>query len=162
MIGWRKAVVGDDGMLLQLERACGLEALGHVFPPDAFPYPDDHVRARWQRRLRDPEATTVFAVDSGTGTPVGFVCVRAAVVEHLGVHPARQRRGVGRLLLDEAERTARAEGAVDLTLWCLAENHRALQFYDTLGWAPTGRSRAAEFAPHPEERQLGKALEEQC
>lgn len=147
----RLATADDVETLVLLERACGLDALGHVFPPEQFPYPEAEVRQRWAGRLADAAATTVLAVD---GAPVGFVCVRRGVVEHLGVDPARQRRGVGGQLLAEAVRVARAEGFGEVALWCLVDNHRALGFYARFGWVATGIRQRAEFPPYPVEERL--------
>ncbi len=147
----RLATAADVDTLVALEQACGLEALGHVFPPAQFPYPTGEVRDRWQVRLADQDATTVLAVDD---VAVGFVCVRRGVVHHLGVDPSRQRQGIGALLLDEAVRVARAESVDQVSLWCLVDNHRALSFYAGRGWLATGERRPAEFPPHPVEECL--------
>ena len=44
---FRPAREDEAGALRDLERAANLVALGHVFPPDRFPFPDDAVLARW-------------------------------------------------------------------------------------------------------------------
>lgn len=150
-VSMRPATGADLDELVALERACGLEALGHVFPPEQYPYPSAAVRDRWADRLADPDAVTVLAVDDA---PVGFVCVRRGVLHHLGVDPGRQREGIGALLVDEAVRLARAEGAGEVALWCLVENHRARAFYAGRGWSGTGERRPAEFPPHPVEERL--------
>jgi ribosomal protein S18 acetylase RimI-like enzyme len=150
----RRADPSDADVLLTVERDCGLEALGHVFPPESFPYPIEQVRARWEQVLVDPEAVTLLAVARETGAGCGFVCVRQGVVEHLGVDPARQREGIGSLLLAEAVRIAHDDRTAEVSLWCLVDNHRALSFYARAGWVSTGEIQQAEFAPFPFEQRL--------
>jgi len=156
-VALRPAGSSDADVLLMLERACGLEALGHVFPPESFPYPTQQVSARWERLLDDPEAVTILAVDHRTGAGCGFVCVRHGVVEHLGVDPARQREGIGSLLLAEAVRIAREGRTDEVSLWCLVDNLRALSFYAREGWLATGELQRAEFAPYPVEQRMALA-----
>jgi GNAT superfamily N-acetyltransferase len=79
---------------------------------------------------------------------VGFVCVVASTrgespddpapyawVHDIFVKPAARRRGVAGLLLTEAERFARSQGARRLRLGVLARNADARAFYATHGFS---------------------------
>ena len=145
----RSAVPADVDELLRVEREANLPALHEVFPPDEFPYPDAEVRDRWARVLRDPCYDVMLAVDDGA--LVGFVAWRGAVVEHLGVHPSVQRRGLAGLLLARAVPSISPELP---SLWVLVDNAGARAFYTQLGWRATGRARRAEFPPYPHEVEL--------
>ena len=51
-----RAASRDDLVALRdLERAANLAALGHVFPPERYPFPDDDVLARWALLFEDPD-----------------------------------------------------------------------------------------------------------
>ncbi|MYX35183.1 MULTISPECIES: GNAT family N-acetyltransferase [unclassified Streptomyces] len=54
------------------------------------------------------------------------------------VHPDRIGRGAGRALMDAVRARARERGFRSLRLWVLADNERALRFYDRCGFAPDG------------------------
>jgi ribosomal protein S18 acetylase RimI-like enzyme len=56
----------------------------------------------------------------------------------LAVDPGRHRRGVGRLLVEAAVRTASARGARRLTLRVLGPNHAARALYESCGFAVEG------------------------
>lgn len=142
LLRFRLAGPDDADALTSIERDANLAALGHVFPPDRFPYPTDDVRGRWRATLADPAVTVVLDawVDA-------FVAFDRDVLRHLAVHPDAWGTGAAR---------AAVEYAVDRmgprpTLWCLADNHRARGLYEHLGWVPTGRTRRAEWPPHPGE-----------
>lgn len=52
----------------------------------------------------------------------------------IATHPEWEGRGVGRELMAEAERTARAAGYERMHLTVRVDNHRAIAFYERLGW----------------------------
>jgi GNAT superfamily N-acetyltransferase len=66
-------------------------------------------------------------------------------VTHLMVSPEAQGKGVGRLLVEEAERIARGSGLDELVL-VTPPDLPARQFYEHLGWQDCGevRSRSGE------------------
>jgi ribosomal protein S18 acetylase RimI-like enzyme len=151
----RSAVTTDVEELLRVEREANLPALGHVFPPEQFPYPDDGVRRRWADVLADPTCSVTVALvgdEPADEEVVGFVAWRGGVVEHVGVHPSYQRRGLATRLLAHA--TGRMTRDVTPSLWVLVDNDGARSLYSRLGWAETGRHRRAEFPPFPDEIEL--------
>jgi GNAT superfamily N-acetyltransferase len=126
-------------------------ALGHVFPPDRYPFPADAVLTRWELVLADA-AVTVDLVDGDEG-PVCFVAYDATTLRHLAVHPSRWGHGLARAAVDRAVSGIVAAGHRP-RLWCLVDNHRALGCYLHLGWRPSGRERPAEWPPYPLEHEL--------
>ena len=96
--------------------------------------------------LHSPEEDTRFfaaVVDEarvevavGDGAVIGFAAVRAGWLEHLYVHPAAQRRGLGNRLIDWAQ-GASPEG---LDLWVFAQNTGAQALYLARGWREVRRT----------------------
>jgi ribosomal protein S18 acetylase RimI-like enzyme len=106
-------------------------------------------RDRWVEILRTtepPAATTVLEHDR-EGV-IGFVSLgpsRDADADPtrgelmaIYTEPAYWGHGVGRRLMDEALRQLRAAGYASATLWVLATNVRAREFYEAFGWRPDG------------------------
>ena len=78
------------------------------------------------------------------GGPVrAYVVVRVvddvADLHRIGVHPGHRRRGVARMLLDQAMDAAVTDGAVRLLLEVAADNDGALAFYGSVGFVEIGR-----------------------
>jgi GntR family transcriptional regulator len=104
-------------------------------------------RSVWRRRLAGADGREVIAARRG-GSIVGFAYIgpsddRAAApgtghIYSLHVEPDLHRHGIGRRLIDEAMQRFVSFGWETATLWVVAENHRARQFYTRLGWAPDG------------------------
>ena len=92
-----------------------------------------------------PETSLLVAEDA-PDKPAGYVFTsthedyftheRHAHVEVLAVEPAARRRGVGQTLMAAAEEWARSRGYRRITLNVFAQNERARQFYDRLGYQP--------------------------
>lgn len=147
---FRPAVAEDAAALLALEQRAGVAALAHVFPPDRHPYPAADVLARWHLVLADPD-TTVVVVD-GTDRLDCVVAYDAfGTLRHLAVDPGSWGRGCGERAVLHAVAAMLAAGAVDLRLWCLAENRRARRLYERLGWEVTGATQTAPWPPYPVE-----------
>jgi ribosomal protein S18 acetylase RimI-like enzyme len=68
-----------------------------------------------------------------------MVPLRRGHVELLVVSAGHQRRGLGRLLMEEASAWARRQGAAELVLTVWAGNRAAEAFYERLGYAPLSR-----------------------
>jgi RimJ/RimL family protein N-acetyltransferase len=153
---FRPATEADAYALCRLERAANLAALGHVFPPERYPFPDDAVLSRWFLVLAD-EQVDVLVVDG----EAGLVCYAAHDddwLRHLAVHPAHWGRGLGAAAVEAATAAMAARGAREVSLWCLEENRRARRHYERLGWRPADERREASWPPYPVEMRYVRAL----
>ena len=73
-----------------------------------------------------------------------------AELDGLFVEPSQWRRGLGRALVEQAERIAARNGATNL--WVIA-NTRALDFYGACGFVKAGEA-ATRFRPAPRMRKV--------
>jgi len=74
---------------------------------------------------------------------------------YLASDPTRRREGIGRALVDEAERRMLAMGCPKVQLMVRPGNEAVLAFYDALGYerfdaSTTGKRLIADDAPEPE------------
>ena len=146
----RPAGPADAEALTALERAAGLAALGHVFPPDRHPYPSADVLARWHLVLADPD-TFVLVVDRDPGLDCVVAYDAAGTLRHLAVDPGRWGLGWGEWAVRHAVEAMSGLGLSELRLWCLAENRHARRLYERLGWRVTGATQPAPWPPYPVE-----------
>jgi GNAT superfamily N-acetyltransferase len=70
----------------------------------------------------------------------------ALLVENVAVAPARQGKGLGRLLMAFADEHARAEGLGEVVLYTNERMTENLRFYPALGFTETGRAMQDGFA----------------
>ncbi len=153
---FRDATLDDLGALRDLEREANLAALGHVFPPDRYPFPDDDVLARWALVLDEPGVVVRVAEDDG-----GLVAVAAyddTTLRHLAVRPDHWGDGLATTAIETALHAMDLRGCTVASLWCLEENHRARRLYEYLGWRPTSDRREAPWPPHPVEMRYTRLI----
>lgn len=105
----------------------------------------DGARSFLRERLGRDESV-VFVAESDAGDAVGFVQLypvfsstatppgRVWLLNDLFVVDAMRRHGIGRALLERAERLARETGAVGLTLSTATDNLRAQRLYEAMGY----------------------------
>lgn len=152
-----RAATRDDLVALRdLERAASLAALGHVFPPERYPYPDDSVLARWAIVLDDPEVEVLVAEEDG-----GLTVLAAyddTTLRHLAVRPDRWGAGLATAAVDAVLRALAERGCRVASLWCLEENHRARALYERLDWVATEDRREAPWPPHPVEMRYARPV----
>lgn len=149
----RFARPGEAELLTDIERSASLARLGHIFPPEQHPYPNDEVCQRWREVLDDRTRLTLIAEVGGL--PAGYACYGEEVIQHLGVAADFQRQGVGTALLAAAEDELFADlSTPEIGLWVLEANQVARDFYARAGWSETGESRTAEFPPYPAEIRM--------
>ncbi|MNP64326.1 ribosomal-protein-alanine N-acetyltransferase [compost metagenome] len=58
---------------------------------------------------------------------------------NIAIHPAYQRQGIGRVLMDALLEQAAGQGVRKLSLRVLASNPGAIAFYQSCGFAEQGR-----------------------
>jgi GNAT superfamily N-acetyltransferase len=143
----REARPNEAEALAAVQRDASLAALGHIFPPERYPFPLDEVRQRWREALAAPELTVLVAEDDDV--PVGIAGYRAEWLDGLYVVPSHWGRGVGRELHDLVLDRLRAAGSERCYLWVLQHNTRARRFYERRGWRENGDTRVVPFPPNP-------------
>ena len=146
---FREATLDDLTALRDLERAANLEALGHVFPPDRYPFPDDDVLARWALVLDEPDVSVMVAEKDER--LVAVAAYDASTLRHLAVHPDHWGQGIASMAIETVLHALDLRGSTIASLWCLEENHRARRLYEYLGWRPTPDRQEAPWPPHPVE-----------
>ena len=143
---FRLAVPAERRALEDLQRRASLvweddrDAL--LANPDAIQLPVEQIT----------DGRTIVA--ENVGQLLGFAVVLRrddgdAELDGLFVDPAQWRHGIGRALLEHAERIATSDGAA--SLWVTA-NTRALEFYGACGFVTVGEV-ATRFRPAPRMRK---------
>jgi GNAT superfamily N-acetyltransferase len=131
----RLAGPGELPLLQALETAGGelFRAIGMTDVADHAP-PPLHVLRTYQRAGR-----AWVAADAGN-QPVGYILVKvidgAAHIEQVTVHPDHQRQGLGRALIDTADRWAAENSLPALTLSTFREVAWNAPYYAGLGFVP--------------------------
>jgi tRNA dimethylallyltransferase len=143
----RPATLADAEPAFQVQRRASTAGLGHIYPPDRYPFPDASVRERWRETLSDPAARVVVAAKAGA--IVGVASVRDGWLDALYVVPEEWGKGLAGRLHDEALRLLADDGAASARLWVLEDNARARRFYERRGWRPDGAERVVPYPPHP-------------
>jgi ribosomal protein S18 acetylase RimI-like enzyme len=116
---------GDREALVWLWSLCGL------IRPWNDPYRDIDRKLAW-------DAPNLMVLEDA-GELIGSVMVgyegHRGWVNYLAVHPGHQRQGLGRLLMDEAERRLRELGCAKVNLQIRTSNEAAAEFYRRIGYA---------------------------
>ncbi len=110
-----------------------------VFPEyDDAAHPQRDPRASVARKLAF--GGELFWLAERSGTVVGTVMAgydgHRGWIYSLGVHPDARREGVGRTLLETAERALTALGCPKVNLQVFARNESAQRFWRAAGYAP--------------------------
>jgi GNAT superfamily N-acetyltransferase len=140
----RPASASDEAFILRLTDQLG------TFPVPAWRTAAeiaaaDHIILLDALHEPAPE-TSLLVAEEHQGKPLGYVFSstrkdyftheRHAHVEVLAVDPSAQGQGVGKALMQAAETWARDRGYRRITLNVFAQNDRARQFYEQLGYQP--------------------------
>jgi ribosomal protein S18 acetylase RimI-like enzyme len=116
---------GDRKALVSLWSLCELTR------PWNDPYRDIDRKLTW-----DAPGLLVLEDDGGL---IGSVMVgyegHRGWVNYLAVHPDHQRQGLGRVLMDEAERRLRELGCAKVNLQIRTSNEATVEFYRRIGYA---------------------------
>jgi GNAT superfamily N-acetyltransferase len=153
---FRAATRDDIVALRDLEREANLAALGHVFPPDRYPFPEDDVLARWAIVLEAPDVDVMVAEDAGE--IVAYAAYDDSTLRHLAVRPDRWGQGLASTAVETVLLAPELRGCTIASLWCLEENHRARRLYEYLGWRPSPERREAPWPPHPVEMRYTRLV----
>jgi ribosomal protein S18 acetylase RimI-like enzyme len=154
----RQAQAADWQALRQLR----LRALADA--PDAFAstleaelaFPDEV----WRQRAEGGPASANFIAREG-GVDVGLAGVFAEPdapgrmhLVSMWVDPRYRRRGVARVLVDQAVRWAAQRRAREVVLWVADHNTAARRLYEQLGFRPTGERQPLPSNPARSESLL--------
>ena len=114
----------DEDVVVALWERCGLTR------PWNDPRKDIH------RKLAvRPDLFLVAEIDGAVvGTVMAGYDGHRGWINYLGVDPSCQRRGIGRALMDEAERLLRASGCPKINLQVRTANTAAIEFYRQIGF----------------------------
>jgi RimJ/RimL family protein N-acetyltransferase len=144
----RTAVLADLPALIEVQHAGAVQALTHIFPQDAYPFPRAAIQARWAMEIADP-AVKVYVIEHVGGRLGGFAAVRDNELLHFGTAVETWGSGLATAAHDQVVQRLAATGATCAELRVFEENHRARRFYEKLGWRRTDRISRTSFPPHP-------------
>jgi GNAT superfamily N-acetyltransferase len=143
----RPARPDEAEVLFAIQKAASLAALGHIFPADLFPYPDDAVRERWGEVVAGPDHEAFVAETDGEAA--GVAAIEGDWLNGLYVLPERWGSNVAPSLHDAVVDAIRVSGAASAHLWVLEANARARRFYERRGWRENGTTRVVPYPPNP-------------
>jgi GNAT superfamily N-acetyltransferase len=161
----RDATADDAAAVAGVQERGWQQAYRHVFPPAELDRGGFIQVERWRRRLAAPPAGWATFVAEVDGEVTGFVCLggsrdlrRCGEVYAIYVDPGAWARGLGRALLERAERELARRWPL-AALWVLEANDRARRFYAAAGWEPDGaRKQEAWFGVAADEVRYRKRL----
>ena len=148
----------DDGAAVRRTHVAAWRATYRGVMPDEFlDAMDPEQSQRWIDVLANlPEDQAVAVADPGDGTIAGFASVgperegeRVGELFAINCDPRWFSVGVGKALLDWAERELARRGHRQAVLWVVAANDRARRFYERNGWHADGRARVEEVGGGP-------------
>jgi ribosomal protein S18 acetylase RimI-like enzyme len=120
----------------------------------------------WQQRAEGGPASANFIVREG-GVDVGLAAIFAEPnapgrmhLVSMWVDPRYRRRGVARVLVDQAVRWAAERQTREVILWVADQNTAARRLYEQLGFRPTGERQPLPSNPARTESLLRLPLEE--
>ena len=143
----RLARADEAEVLFEIQKAASLAGLGHIFPADRFPYPDEPVRERWLAVVAEPSHQALVAETDGDA--VGVAAIDGDWLNGFYVRPEWWGGQVAPALHDATVDVIRGSGAARAHLWVLEANTRARQFYERRGWRENGTTRVVEYPPQP-------------
>jgi GNAT superfamily N-acetyltransferase len=134
------------------------EALGPILTTLGYPASADDIRARLNRlRAHGPTERTLVAMRGNE--MLGFITIHCTPVLHrpgdvgritgLAVIENAQGAGVGKRLVDEAERIVRDLGCVRIEVTSGPQRIGAHRFYERIGYENRGVRFAKELIPAP-------------
>jgi ribosomal protein S18 acetylase RimI-like enzyme len=91
------------------------------------------------RHRVDKERDTVH-VSGALGKPLGLCIVAKANLDMLFVASSERGRGIGEMLLADAEARMLENGVAEAYLYVDLKNHRAIRFYERHGWINAGKA----------------------
>lgn len=145
----RGASLDDAEEITRLHRRAASTGFAHIFPPEAPPPSYEHDLERWRfwlgpDREQGRHAHTVRTSGRIVGVVLAGPDPDEASLGHLSrlyVDPDLWGAGVGTALYDATMTDLAGREFAAVTLWVLEDNLRAREWYERLGWTPTGRTK---------------------
>lgn len=143
-VGIGANIVTHAGVLIRAATAADLAEIvtlwRDVFPEYADPTrPQRNPTANIERKLAFDDGLFWLAEDERgalAGTVMAGYDGHRGWIYSLGVAHAQRRRGIGRDLMEHAERELRRRGCPKINLQVLTANATSIAFYRALGYAP--------------------------
>jgi ribosomal protein S18 acetylase RimI-like enzyme len=157
----RRAGPGDgDGIGRVHAESWRLTYAGLVSPRYLAGLDEESLGAKWRDRLRVTTRDELVLVGELGGEVAGFCVARpcrempdllgfAGEIQMLYVHPASQRRRLGRALFEGARADLAERRLFWLVVWVVEANHAARAFYRRVGLRPDGARRDELLAGEP-------------
>jgi ribosomal protein S18 acetylase RimI-like enzyme len=105
---------------------------------------DTDVQVLREALLNTSPETVIFIAEDDQGVSLGFIHLQSGKdyyyheahghIANIIVAPGGEGRGIGRILMTKGEEWARSQGFRWLTLSVFAQNHRARELYERLGY----------------------------
>jgi len=143
----RRLTHDDLDLLLEVQRAGAVLALGHIFPQSQHPFPTAQVRARWAAEIDDP-GTDCSAIMLD-GELAGFTATLGNQFLHFGTAVSTWGSGLAGAAHGEVLEHLHAQGHRSAWLRVFDDNRRATRFYERRGWRPTDATSRTDFPPYP-------------
>lgn len=126
-------------------------AATHLWEQAGLTRPWNDPALDFDRALAGPTSTVLGALDAGAvvGTAMVGNDGHRGWVYYLAVAPGHRQRGLGRRMMDAAERWLWASGAVKVQLMVRDDNHEALVFYERLGYEDARTTVLARWLTEP-------------
>lgn len=144
----RKATVEDALTIAHVHIESWRAAYRNIVPDDRLADLDsEYMAEKFRETIRTGSEDIHIAQESGR--IVGMLALgdsRDADVDNrttreilaLYLLPEWWRRGIGRAMWQESERTLKMQGYSRVVLWVIEDNERARRFYDAMGFTPDG------------------------
>jgi ribosomal protein S18 acetylase RimI-like enzyme len=155
----RTASESDAEAITEVHIAAMREAYRDLLPAEELAHVDARDRAdRWRDLLAEGSSITLLAEVDGRVT--GFVNLgacrdedvspeRVGEVMAIYVEPEAWGLGIGKVLMREAMAQLRNGGSVEVALWVIEANRRAVGFYERLGFRTDGAVRIQDIYGKP-------------
>lgn len=134
--------------VVALQEPAAVAGLSAVFPQDRYPFPREHVAARWRDEITSPDVEC-FVIEAA-GRVAGFAAVRGSEVLHFGTALDTWGSGLATAAHDEVVERLRARGVVRPVLHVYAANARGRRFWEKHGWRSTGDVVRGSSPPYAE------------
>jgi len=162
----RSARPGDERGIAATQIVAWAQTYEGVLPDRLLnPWQEHALAAIWQRRLAEPTSRALtYVAETGDRQIAGFgTCGQTrgralpttGEISLLYLRRSVQRRGAGRNLMRSMSAALLSRGYRSTGVWVLAENDKAVRFYEALGGIMVA-SRTGQFGGHAT-RELGFA-----